>query len=367
MIIYIVLLVILIVFSIITYNSENKFVPILFGIAGLLVFFLPAFRDISVGTDTFNYIHYYLNPDLGYNKNQEIEIGYQLFSDFMRFWGANPYVFIFTNVLIGVGSIIFFIKKESNYILYSLFIFCASGPTSPMYFLFFSGMRQTLAIAFFILALYYYNKETKNWIKIIILYLLSISFHVSVLVTLPIFLLHKIKISSKIAIVCIIITFFMGNVIASYASEISGLIDVVTSNFLGFAEKGGYIEQKIEGHESNQLMIMLPFSLIGIIIFMYANKKIITSTYTKVLCIGICLNNLLISMPMTFRLIMYFVLTIIIVLPQFIRDKEVPKLIRLTLFCVSILYFSYKYVATLENMVINKEGDNIMPYSTSIL
>lgn len=349
-----------------SYKSENKYVPFLFTIFALFIFILPAFRDISVGTDTPSYFQYYLYPNLGYNQNQEIEVGYVSFSNFMRFLGANFYVFVFIITLISIGSILFFIKKLSNYKLYSLFIFCAAGVTSPMYFLFFSGIRQIMAIAFFILALYFYNKEDRNWFKIILAYAISISFHVSAFIAIPIFFVHKISISSKVAVLLIISTFFMGNIIAMYVSEISVYIDMVTSSFLGFAEKGGYVEQIIDDHTSRQLMIILPYSLISLIICFFAGNDLLKSISNKVFLIGVCLNNLLVFMPMSFRLIIYFVIMIIIILPQFIRDNHSPKWVRIGLFSTTLFYFTYKYIATLEDMATNGIGDNIVPYNFNL-
>lgn len=364
--VYISLLVLLVLCTLVTIDKDKSHSFFFFFILSTLIISLPAFRSFTVGTDTINYVKYYLLPNAGYNNSQDIEIGYRLFSDFLRTLRFGVYPFIFVNAVFSVGAVIWFIFKFSKYRVFSLFLFCTAGVTNPFYFSYFSGMRQIMAIGFFLFALGLYVKENRNWLEIFVFVLLSVSFHVSAIVILPVFFIHRINFAKHFGNVVIIGSFFLGFALSKLLFELSDFINIVLGGLFGFENKGGYFSQIPSSlHQSNLVMIMLPFSLLGLLVNNYSSERIRSSVIFKVFVFGLVLNNLFVYLPIAFRIVFYFVLLFVVVAANFVRDKDVPLFVRYGFLFTSLLYFSYKYFAVLTNMPFN-EGNIIVPYSINL-
>ena len=143
-----------------------------------LLFFYAAFRDFSVGGDTLNYVNYFLNPQMGYGEDKrEFELFFQYWNIILAKIIPNGHFFIFINAFVNFWSLYYIIKKESL-----LKIPCLLLILSGILWVFYlSGIRQSLAISFFVLSFYFLTK--KKWTLFIPFSILAILTHTTVLLT----------------------------------------------------------------------------------------------------------------------------------------------------------------------------------------
>ena len=167
----------------------------------LLCFLFSGLR-YQIGTDYLSYK--YVFDDLRVDDIALFEYGNYLLMYFIQLIGAPFQLYILVTSFIICFSFFNFIKLFSRDKSTSLFIFIFFG----LFFLSsLNFIRQFLAISFFILALCSISQNKK--IKTIIFIIISILFHTSALVTLPIFLFYKLKIKYKHVIVTISFSIFI--------------------------------------------------------------------------------------------------------------------------------------------------------------
>lgn len=145
----------------------------------LTIFAVGALRGKGIGTDYFSY--FYIYRDKG-----DIELGFSLLAELIKFCGGSFHVFLGMVFGISLGLKIFVFRKMSLYPLLSLMIYLG------FWFLTYdmNGIRQGLAFAFTGLAAYFvWRKNTVNyWISCVC----ALLFHYSSVVFLPfIFLIHR--------------------------------------------------------------------------------------------------------------------------------------------------------------------------------
>ncbi len=178
MLTYIVLMLFLLFLSIcsIKTTKEKKRVCVV-GILCLGI--LMAFKDISVGNDTSNYVYFFdklQNSSAWYNAATRFEPGYQIFSKLIsNIFGEYQYLFISTAVI----CMFCLYKGILNYSEnpgFSLFLFVSLR----FFYFFLSGLRQAIAVSIVIMAFHYLVKG--KMIKYLITVVLAATFHLSALI-----------------------------------------------------------------------------------------------------------------------------------------------------------------------------------------
>lgn len=157
----------------------------------LPLFLLTAFRDVSVGNDTLNYYNAFkyisLQPSIiEAIKHSRFEIGYVFLNYFISCVTDNYYVLQFLMTVIIYKSLYDFLKKKSENLAMSCFIFL----TLRMFIGPMNTVRQWLAISFLFYGIS--QLEKKNKFKFLLFVLLASTFHktaiiFSVLLILPYF------------------------------------------------------------------------------------------------------------------------------------------------------------------------------------
>lgn len=134
-------------------------------------------------------------------------------------------VFVITNFLI-VGILFLFVRQQSKNVPFSIYIFMTGG-----FFAFsLSGMRQSIGVVIALFCLKYIKKN--KIIKYILGILVASLFHTSMLIFLPLYFIHRVKINPFfILIMMFLINHFAGlfRSLIMYASEKVG----VYSNYFG--------------------------------------------------------------------------------------------------------------------------------------
>ncbi|WP_432709237.1 EpsG family protein [Pedobacter sp.] len=357
MVAYVALYIYLIVVSIITWKKENNTI---FFLSALLVALLPALRAVSVGTDTINYVNYFLYPSRGYN-DQLIEFGYEVWNDIIRFIWYNEYFFLFSSSLLAMSGVIFFIYKESPYRTFSLLLFVI---VEQFYFMEFSGMRQVIAISFFLFALYYYHANTPDKKKAFLFFVLAMLFHATVAWTLPFILfLDKVSFKKKWVYILLVLSFIAGLYgVFDYRSAIATIFGMVNVGDGLVNKYGGYSDFTVENESNSHRILwdMLPLSVIclGIVI----SQKQIDYHYLKLFITGVVVNNLIISYPIGFRIVIYLLILIVIIVPKAFNRQGLLAAIIYTLIVVYYLYKSCSILLVQFNPLF--VGNKVVPYKT---
>lgn len=359
---YITLYILLIIFSILSWRRENEFsIKLFFLLMCLVVILIPALRDYSVGTDTKSYIDYFYQPNLGYNGN-DIEFTYLAWNNFIGEIWQNGHFYIFITAFLSLSGVLFFIYKNSPYKFMSLLLFIIVG---RFYFLHFSGLRQSIAISFFLIALHYYILGGNlQYVKFSIFYFISVLFHTTALAYLPIVLIvRRVNFSRSWAISLIAISFILGLFqIFNYRVLIE-----YTFNFLGgtysIFDRYDHYSYAMEWAIGITRIIrdMLPLTLLGIACYWYGNYLHLKSIVVKLFVIGVMINNLIISFPMSDRLVMYLTILSSVAIPIVFNHRSKISIIT---YCLTVAYFFYKSYSMLFSEYKALEGNIVVYYHT---
>ena len=357
--IYIILYIILIVFSILSWKAKKSVVSAYYIFMSLLVLFLPAFRDVSVGTDTINYVKFFLNPNLGYDIRQ-VDLGFQIWISALRAIWKDTHFFIFCNAFVSIYGVLFFINKQSPYKVLSLLLFVIVGDFYSMQF---GTMRQTIAISLFLIALYFFVKGKEYWKWALILYFIAIFFHATVIWCLPVVLLMNfLKMNKWWMLIILAISFILGMANIFDYHIIMGYIFKTVDSGSSIGRYGIYSNDVFGVRLSTYRILwdMLPLSLVCAACIIYSDD--INSNLLKLFFVGIVANNLTISDPIAFRLVIYLVILIIVVLPATFQNK---KKIGVLICSITVIYFFYKSYAVLAAQKSpDFIGNKIIPYKT---
>ena len=156
-----------------TYIYVFSYIPIIF-----VLLYIAGLRDVTIGTDTAHYGEIFDDPE-------DIEIGYRLFAEFIKYVGGNFHLFLFLFFYISFFLKLNAFRNISSYPLLSICIY------SSFWFLVYdmNGIRQGIALGFIALSYYFLivNKSRFFYLSL----LGAILFHYSALVFLPIIFITK--------------------------------------------------------------------------------------------------------------------------------------------------------------------------------
>lgn len=321
-----------------------------------LLFFYAAFRDYSVGADTIKYVKYFLNPKMGYgNDSREFEVFFQYWNIILAKIMHNGHFFIFINALVNFSSLYYIIKKESL-----LKIPCLLLVLSGILWIFYlSGVRQSLAISFFLLSFYFLKK--KKWILFISFSILAVKTHTTVLLTyciifIILWIIPYIKINKKRA--CLLIG--ASTILAiSNIFQIDEIFTYFFSKFSSFQYIDRYSTYQDQLYEANSLYLMakkvLPSAFISLyLISQQKDFDTINNLYIKIAIIYTILYNLFISSLYVDRILLYmFPLYCIGISNLLFYQKENKKAWLIFYLCIALkLWILYMNIA--NTVFLNK-------------
>jgi hypothetical protein len=176
-------------------RKNNK---IFVSIVTLILLAISGFRDTTVGSDLAVYYKQFMEIST-LNSLAEVlasqkNFGYALFNwGFIKVFGPNYQLFLFIIAAISTLSLGYTIYRYSPAPYVSFLLYLSLG----FYDFTFSGLKQTLALAFVILSYkYIYERKQINFILIVAL---GATFHLSAFVFLPVYYIAHKKWSAKYA------------------------------------------------------------------------------------------------------------------------------------------------------------------------
>ncbi len=173
---------------------------------GIWLFFVAAFRNYTVGADTYVYMRRYtIFAALKWNElfkmadRYMFEYGYAIINKLLGYINKNPRFLLWMVALFVIFIFSYYIYRESKIPWLSFYMFITLGMFGESLCLW----RQYIAVAFVLLA-YDAIKNNKLFIFVTMI-LLASTFHTSALVVLPMFWISKIKFNKLY--VCLILGF----------------------------------------------------------------------------------------------------------------------------------------------------------------
>lgn len=285
-------------------------------LSGIILFFIIAFRALSVGTDTSNYQNHFLY--ISHGTSIDIEFLWFYLNKIIAYYNGD-----FSNVLqlaalLTLVPIYIVIGKKSIYPLLSVFFYLAFY----YYFYSFNIMRQGIAMSWGLLTIVSFIEGKKKWV---VLFLpIAILFHYSAAIILPmlfivyLFCKKKVEYTLPLQIGTMVLGLFLYELIIqsltkhfySNYSEIQGL------NFFG-----------------NFISLLLLNAL-----FILIKKITINRDYWYYFfLVFILLSNVLVRIPYGNRITMFLGILQIVFLPNLLGAK-IPKVYKGLIYPLIIVY-----------------------------
>lgn len=306
-----------------TFFSKGK-QDIFIAVSFILMFYILAYRGLSVGTDTLNYEMAFNNLSSGADWiRSELEFGWVFLNDAVILFDGE-----FRDLLVISAALtllpIFYVAKKYSYnpmltiLFYYLFYF---------YFYSFNIMRQSIAISIIFLSLAaFLNNRIKTFLFFIFL---ASTFHYSAFIFLFIYL-AKIGWEKKNIYLSLIVSLLFG---------ILG-VDIF-SKIISFVGYSSYILDYEYGDVVGNLLFLLVINTI-LFLFLLSEKNI--SIYMKVFFIYVVFLNFLIRIPFSARLILYFAICQILIYPYLLRNfntNDINLKVLTYIFVVSMAYITF--------------------------
>lgn len=190
-----------------SFQSERDRRRFFFITAALLVITFQGLRAFTVGTDIPVYIKGY--TEIGTSDAwtyQNFEIGYVVFNKLCYFFGLSAQAFLFVTAALIQIPVFYTLYQFAERPLFSVYLYFAFGS----FYMTFSGLRQSIAMAFCFLAYIYIRKRRP--VGFVALILLAMTFHTSAVICLVLYpLYHHIRIGANImpfAMLALLVLFF---------------------------------------------------------------------------------------------------------------------------------------------------------------
>lgn len=160
-----------------------------------ILYILSAFRSVNIGNDTKEYFLMY--EKFGRSDNilsmpTDIEVGYRVLNKVLYSLDPSPILLTSITSLLILGSVFFFIYKNSELPWLSVMLFI----NLRTFYFTLSGIRQSIALAIILIS-YKYLKQRK-FLKFVSLVILASTFHISSLFFLIVYPVTRMRLSQKI-------------------------------------------------------------------------------------------------------------------------------------------------------------------------
>lgn len=311
----------------------------------LIFLFLLAFRSISCGMDTKQYLRLYeqysTSDFLALIKNGEHEIAYKLLNKTTGVIFDNYQFFLAVTAIICVFPLWYFYKKETDCAPLTMALFLSVAPFA----MYFSGIRQSIAMSMGILA-WYAAKNKKIWWFIVVV-LLAVQFHTSAFILFLLYPLYYAKITKKwlwFVVPVMLILYIFRTPVFNY------LMQFLWDDYNTTAETGAF-------------MIFLLLILFAVYSYVMVNDGELdqdTLAMRNILLLSVVMQMFAMLHPLSMRMNYYFLIFVPILIPRIATKckKEFTSIGKLSV-VIMIVYFLYHFVMM---MVTDNDPLNAYPY-----
>lgn len=319
----------------------------------LIFIILLSLRSSDCGVDVKNYLYYFnrytrmsFKELLNANWTYDVEIGYRVLNYVFKYLGTNFQFFLFGVAVLSVWPIGLIYKKETRNTIFAIALFLGLSP----YSLYFSGLRQVLAMAFVVPA--YYFTKNKKIIPFVITVIVASTFHLSALVVLMLYPIYRAKITKKwlyfVAPLMILIYVFN---------------EYIFSNLLFFLRETQYEKYTISSTGAYGMIVLLVMISVYIIFVTSEEEIELTSDeigFRNILLLSTCLQFFAPLSTMAMRMNYYYLIIVPIAIDRLTakasyRYRQVVKVGSLVL----IIFFVANFI---RNMYSGADILQIFPY-----
>lgn len=324
------------------YNDENRKRIALF-LYSIVLFFFYFLKDLSVGADYIAYVNFFLyelpedfsfliDPDYyGFEK------GFTLLNLLISLFNRDIIFFNFIFAILLTVLPIYFVYKYSSYFWISIFLFFSLG----IYTNSFSLIRQTLAVYICWLSIPYIVE--RKILKFMLIVLLAFSIHKTALIFIPLYFVYRYKLDFKY-----VITMF------AFTAVIFVLISPLMQMLTFYLQLNDYTDLDVSGGFTFLLFLVLIFIISYI--FIDTNNNDYIKLFMHMLFLGLLMQILATRFNIITRLIDYYKISLLIVIPHIINNFAWGKYRALIIFISIILFTAFFY--------LTNKGDvqHIIPY-----
>lgn len=309
-------------------NNQNLAIVLFF----LIYFILLALRRSDVGVDINGYLgHFERSSNYGlleYLSLYSNEYAFYLLNKLISWVTTNEQIYLTIMAGITVFPLMYLYRKESESPMLTLSFFLIL----PVFTMFFSGLRQSIAIAIIVPA--YYMVKARKPIKFVLLVLIASLFHQSALVALLLYPVYHIKWSRKMLIWII--------PLMAILYVFNAQIYVLLVSFWG-EEYSSYGEAT----ETGAFMMLLLFLLCLVFSYFlledeYADEE--TLGLRNILVIVAAIQTFSISSHIATRMNYYFMIFVPILIPKVIQRTSLKnRKWCIIIGWIMIMYFLYYF------------------------
>jgi len=305
-----------------SYFKNNKiFVFLLFA----LLWILAAFRDISVGTDTVNYLANFV-----WVRDHDVmftEPGWYWLNKLALFLNGDFGMVLVLSSLLVLLPIYYVISSNSTNAILSIFFYY----TSYLYLYSFNITRQCIAVSLVFLAFFFLIRG-KKWVSVLFI-LAASAFHTSALVALPIIVIGYLPKKRGFYLYAVGICFMVG-------LFFSGPVLFSLINMLGY---GIYLQNYSFGNIIGNALYLIVVNTF--FFFILNNIKDYENIQFKLFFVFVALTNLLARVPFGDRVLLYFSIIPILFFPYVIYNNKAKQkdLVFLIIIAYSLFTFYRKF------------------------
>lgn len=337
-------------------KNKNKNIKLFIYIIAIQLFVISAFRSVNVGIDLTRYLpRYQLIGNTDWGKIFELrhivdfEYGYILLNKIISIFYNNEQFFLVVTSLIIVLSFSYFIYNYSRIPWLSFYLFITLG----FYGSSFNILRQYIAISILLFSIKYI--KNRSLIKFLLCLSLAISIHTTAVFFIILYPLYKKKITG---IYIMLLSF--STIILFFLSEKIIKFSLGSTSYSKYLEEiGGGL-----GNGSGEGMLVI---LIVVLIFMLIFKKPLekvdstnSNLWFNMLILAMFLNILALDLGIFERIMRYFMIALIIAIPNTIYSLK-QKDIKLIGTVAVLILCSYYYFGVI--MTDYSSSGGIIPYS----
>ena len=314
-------------------TPKNKII-----ISSFFVIFITmlCLRDVSCGIDLENYVTFWnstLNSSFVNSlQKYDLEIGYHTIEYLISRITDDFQILLVVVAFISIVPLWYFYKKESDMPILTILLFVTVAPFT----MFFSGLRQAIAIAMAVPA--FYLAKNKKIFCFLIIVLLATIMHTSALLLLVIYPLYHAKITQKwlFFVIPIIIAIFIFN-------------EQIFSFLLRFL-KDEYVDRYSELEMTGAYSILILLILFAVYSFIIPDSEKLnpdTIAMRNILLFAVCIQCFAPIHTLAMRMNYYFLIFIPILIPKIIKSrkqslKEITLLSQVVFVAFFTFYFFYE-------------------------
>lgn len=346
--VYLLILLLLVAFYFFRKNNFSFILLVFF-----IFIFLSAFRAETIGIDHIGYKRAFLYDLRFYTFSDQLfkwDIGWLILNYTIIYFYDDWILLLLVAAILTLYPMFFVFKRYTQDPLFSLLIYYLLYS----FILSFSLIKQSVAIAFVVLALILLN-ERKN-LKSLICGIIACTVHYSTLFFLPIVIVSKKIVVRNSYVVPLLLSTFIFGFFSSQSSFISNLISLLPfEKYANYSDYGA----DVSVNQLNAYLYILPKNVICVLFF-YILKDSVFDLFKSVFFFNLLTANLFYTtIPLISRFVLYgFQLeTILLIYSIHQFNGKNRTYAKVSVFFYALIYFTY-------NLATNRGG--VIPYQIDL-